>query len=496
MCFFSFNKTNMKTAITAVMVLITGITTAQIDTVNFNHRRDYALSGLNAFEVKCADLDSDGKPDMVISIPTVGTMTVFRNQSTTGTIDSASLTNRQDIQVGGSPNYFHIADFDKDGKPDIAISGTANNSVTILRNTSVVGTISFAVAKVISLNGTNGGIAGGYLNNDSLTDLVVSSYGSTHYYVFTNTSTTSAIDFDTMVFITPNNRLTQVLMQDYNGDGKPDLLFCRDIGFDLLVYKNTTDTGANAPIAFVYQSVLTSGSTPNRGDTGDIDGDGKTDVVISNYNSRASFIHRNISTADSILFQTGVSFDTDGTEYIQSSRLHDLNNDGKPDLIQTFGINQATSHMQVYVNQAMTGDFTTTTFGTPVILPTLARPVGITFSDIDGDGTTEIVVCNFDSDKISVFGKQNVSVGLRSYATKPVLNIFPNPTHGLLKIENPESAVAQLLLTDITGRIISRISVLAHSDLSVDIQHLPAGMYYLSVLRETGDYNYKVLLCK
>lgn len=292
----------MKTTITAVLMLITGIATAQIDTANFNQRWDFALSGLNAFEVKCADLDGDRKPDMVISIPTVGTITVFRNQSTAGTIDSASLTSRQDIQVGGSPNYFHVADFDLDGKLDIAISGTVNNSVTILRNTSVAGTISFAVAKVISLNGISGGIAGGYINNDSLTDLVVSSYGSAHFYVFENTSTSSGIDFDTAVFVTPNSRLTQVLMHDYNGDGKPDLLFCRDIGFDLLVYKNATGTGANAPVQFVYQSVLTSGSTPNRGDTGDIDGDGKTDVVISNYTSRASFIHRNISTADSILF--------------------------------------------------------------------------------------------------------------------------------------------------------------------------------------------------
>lgn len=152
--------------------------------------------------------------------------------------------------------------------------------------------------------------------------------------------------------------------------------------------------------------------------------------------------------------------------------------------------------MQIYVNQAVSGGFTATTFGAPVLIPTLARPVGITFSDIDGDGATEIVVCNFDSDKISVFGKQNISVGLSANNPKPLLNIFPNPTQGLLKIENPESTETQLQLTDIAGRIVSRISVAAHADLSVDMQQLPAGMYYLTLQRETGNYTYKIVLSK
>ncbi|MGO1070717.1 FG-GAP repeat domain-containing protein [Lysobacter sp. CA199] len=75
--------------------------------------------------VRIADLDNDGDPDIVVSSVVGIWQTVFENDGT------GKLVNRQDLPSALLPQTPVLADFDKDGKIDIAVAGAGGLAVLI-----------------------------------------------------------------------------------------------------------------------------------------------------------------------------------------------------------------------------------------------------------------------------------------------------------------------------------------------------------------------------
>ena len=95
-----------------------------------------------SWHVATGDLDGDGKTDLVYSSWTSQLVSVFRNTSVPGNV---SFDTRMDLVSGSEPDETAIADFDGDGKPDMAVinSGDSATNVSIFKNTSVAGSITF-----------------------------------------------------------------------------------------------------------------------------------------------------------------------------------------------------------------------------------------------------------------------------------------------------------------------------------------------------------------
>lgn len=223
------------------------------------------------------DIDKDGKSDLVVNtINLEGFVSVLRN---TGSVGNLSFAPKVDLQSGGgSIENISVADLDGDGKKDILLPNFLLNAVSVFRNTSIPGTLSFAAKQDFIAAGTNPDqLEVGDLNNDNRPDLVMGYYlSSNNISVFSNISTPGNISF-----ITPNNFSTSnltgcILINDFNGDSKPDLAVASGLD-SVSLFRNISSTGGTISFAprVKFQSQLDGVAA-----SGDFDGDGKPDIML------------------------------------------------------------------------------------------------------------------------------------------------------------------------------------------------------------------------
>ena len=335
--------------------------------------------------VSSVDLDGDSKPDIAIS-NNDSTISIYRNTSTSGSI---SMGARMDILIKTPQGSFGdkgitYGDIDGDGKQDIIASDYKNNlySISIFRNTSSVGLISFA-AKVEyftaerSLNLTVIDV-----DSDGKSDIVVSNdfnTGSSTFSVFRNTSSIGNISMATRVDITAGRSTRGVSAGDLDGDGKPDLIVLSYDDRNFSVFRNTCTPGN---ISFTLISNIGFNDYPQWISLCDLDGDGKLDVIFSTQ-TIGSWFYKNTSTIGTISLSGRYGLASAG-ELVRNS-FGDLNGDGKPEIITTGDIT---------TNLSTPGNFL---FGQVNFYT--ENPAAII--DFDGDGLNDII--SFYYDTISIY---------------------------------------------------------------------------------------------
>ncbi|MEI7581506.1 FG-GAP-like repeat-containing protein [Runella sp.] len=386
------NLTNNLTAYSAKPFVVT-----LAGTIAFDAKQDQT-TGTTPKSVSIGDIDGDGKPDLAVANSGSNTVSILRNTSTSGTV---SFATKVDFTTGSSPVSVSIGDIDGDGKPDLAVVNGVDNSVSVLRNTSTSGTVSFA-SKADFTTGTGPtSVVIGDIDGDGKPDLAVTNGGSNNVSILRNTSSSGAISFATKVDFFAASNPTSVAIGDIDGNGKADLAVTQGDGGDVAVLRNTSTSGT---ISFATRIVLGGGPGNYSVAIGDIDGDGKPDLAIANllFAGGGVSLFRNTSTSGTISFAGRVDFVSG--KFPKSITMGDIDGDGKPDLAVA---NSTTNTVSVFRNTSSSG---TVSLAGKVDFTTGTAPWSAVIGDIDGDEKPDLTVANSSGNDVSLF-RQSVPQG-------------------------------------------------------------------------------------
>src|SRR4029077_8586386 len=136
------------------------------------------------------------------------------------------------------------------------------------------------------------------INNDNKPDLTVTNFGIDQLSILRNTSTAGSISFATSVDFPTGPFPDGISLGDIDGDGKIDISIAY---FNLIVsgesvYRNTS---AGSTISFAPRIDYVAGDASIRCDINDLDGDGKRDLAVWN-NLESIFLFKNNSVSGTI----------------------------------------------------------------------------------------------------------------------------------------------------------------------------------------------------
>ncbi len=191
------------------------------------------------------DFDGDGYTDIISTNQTSGNLTFMLNNREYGPVTSSSFSFLGNYGTSGSqPIGLCANDFDGDGRMDIAVAYYNSAFVSVYRNNSSLGDISFSspVDLVSANKGYN--ITSQDLDGDGKAEIVVihqPNPGPGSFSVFQNKSTSGSISFNPVVNVALTRNPQAVNIADINLDQKPDILIVANsgtVGNALMVFEN------------------------------------------------------------------------------------------------------------------------------------------------------------------------------------------------------------------------------------------------------------------
>jgi len=448
--------------------LISGISvflnTGSPGTISFT--KTVLTPGVNTIHVASGDLDGDGKPEIIVTEVNGSRIFIFKNNSTVGSLSFAMQT--LTLSPGSKLSQVIIHDMDFNGKPDLVVSDQSASRVFFVGNQSSLGSIVFGAPVGIALGGTvvTDGLAVGDLDGDALPEIVVCEFLSPTGNVFflKNKSTPGLLTFASPVQMQAGTTISNLHIGDLDGDTKPELVATAYYGSVVLVYGNQC---TSSKIKFASPVQIVANQKPWGIDFGDMDGDGKTDIVVASVSNKYVTVLNNQSTTGSFDFQTF----TIPTTYINRNiKIADVDNDGRPDInftsIDDLILNLPASKISVILNKncviptiTPNGPLTICSASTPHLLLTASNNPGATYQwykngsplggetnatvDVNVNGSGNYTMGLSDGSCSTTSGGVNITVT----ATAAISTVTPSPVSpvcigGTLTLTIPASAGA------------------------------------------------------
>lgn len=253
--------------------------------ISFDPAKSYFIpNGHFAKTVVIRDLDFDGKSEVIVSTTFDNDISIFKNNSIPGNINLEFTP--LDIAILGATttNGLAVADLNNDGKPDLITTQFLDNNVYIVPNESVDGNLIFGEQTILELVGNLNNVAIADLNLDGYPDILVTMPVQTKLAVFKNTG--SGFVFESPETLDTGLNCWGIGLGDYTGNQKVDVVVTASSGNTFAFFKNISESG-NIELTLTKTDIGQSLKTRNAA-IGDINGDTKPDLAFSTFSSTTS----------------------------------------------------------------------------------------------------------------------------------------------------------------------------------------------------------------
>jgi hypothetical protein len=364
----------------------------------FHSQRTLAV-GDQPFAAEAADVNGDGKPDLAAANYLDGTVSVLLNTTPPGAAGPTFAT-QETFAVVHDPRSVATGDINGDGEPDLAVANTQDGTVSVLLNTTPHGatTPRFASQKTFAVGHGPQSVVLEDFNGDDKPDLAVANFNARTVSVLLNTTAPGATEafFAAQETFAVGDQPFAVAVGDINGDGKPDLATANYLDGTVSVLLNTTPQGAAIP-TFSAQQAFDAGVSPQSVAVKDMNGDGKPDLALANYGGQVSVLLNTTAQAAPVsAYAARQSFAVGRGASAVTAK--DFDGDGKPDLAIA---NQLDDTISLLLNTTAQGA-ALPDFAVQQTFPVGDVPLSVAAADFDGDGKPDLAVANEGSRSVSV----------------------------------------------------------------------------------------------
>ncbi|MGZ3864712.1 MAG: FG-GAP-like repeat-containing protein [Bacteroidia bacterium] len=349
-------------------------------------------TGSNPYSICKADFNNDGKMDLATANSYGAGVSVLLGDGA-GTFGSPINT----TGIANYPQGICAGDFNNDNFMDLAVtnaygSGSSNNKVNILKGN---GDGTFQAPTTFTVGAGPISICTGDFSGDGILDIATCNTAANNVSVAMGigNGTFGAVSN----YITMSSNPYQIICADFNGDGKLDLATADNVnpGASVSVYYNQ-GTGT-----FNIGQLSASGNYDGAYGlcAGDFTGDGKNDIAVTYFNSGLVSIIPN---------NGGGTFGTEATFTVGTSPVAicsgDFNGDNKLDV----GVTNYNGTPQFFV---MLGDGAGN-LGTGLPYSVGSNPYSVISGDFDANGKTDVAMSNYNGSNVSVLmnGAPNVTI--------------------------------------------------------------------------------------
>ncbi len=371
-----------------------------------------------------SDLDGDGKPD-IIFWARFDSLGICRN---TSSANSISIAAKKCFFVGMNISSYSIADYDGDGRPDITVVSPLSQ-IRILRNTSSPGNISFASFITVPTTASQPQcVVSGDVDADGKIDLVISSNTDSSVLIFKNTTTGNNISFAAALSYRTGKWPVSVALTDLDGDLKPDIITTNNQSNTISILKNSSSLNN---ISFDPKTDIATGAEPLCITVADLDADLKNDLVVANRGAHSISTFLNSSSIGNISFtpRTDHIITMDPDTYPSSLAAGDIDGDGKIDILAGCYVEiflHPAGNMLILKNNGSQG---TISFEGSIAYPSNIELYSVFFCDMQGDGKPEILsIAHSDISAIYNIRQNKVGDPVNIMLCPPVTNTVISST--------------------------------------------------------------------
>ena len=327
----------------------------------------------NPLTVFAADLTGDGDMDMMSASFKDNTFAWYENKE----IHRSAVFDQRRTVSTEAPGAWsvRVADIDRDGAPDVVVSAPYSNEVLLLKSDGQPDP-TFTRTVVASGVPDPRGLDLADINGSGATDIVVAAESADAVYWFEHTGASPpAVTQRTVA--TNIIRPRGVRAIDLDRDGRIDVISASRVDNKIAWHRNT---GGSPPV-FVEHVVSASAAGAESVDAGDINGNGRIDIVAASANDGKVAWHENTGGSPPVFVERVLTTSAPGAFAVT---LADVNRDGRLDVVAASSMDNS---VRVFLNQGGAP----ATFVEVVVVNDAKGVSAVRVEDLDRDGRPDII---------------------------------------------------------------------------------------------------------